>query len=116
MNVNPILIKMKDSVGIPVSPDKYEGTSPAYITFNYADEREGDFADNDNQTETVWMQIHLFTPVKNEYSNYLSYKELIRKYLKSNSFFNISIQTFLETDTNLRHTVIECQKTEQKEG
>ena len=118
MNVTNIMNGLAREISLPVKQDICTDVNPAWVVYNYADERDTEFADDNATAETVYLQIHLFTPMVNKpehnginYANYQSYKRLIKSYLKSNSFFNISSQTFYEDDTKLRHTVFECQLT-----
>jgi len=107
MNVNQLIINTLSPLDIPIEPDVYTGDSDKWITFNYADDRGGLFADDGPTCDIVSMQIHLFTPLD---FDYLNLKETIRSLLYIAGFSYAKISTIYEDDTKLRHTIFECEK------
>lgn len=67
MNVNPLIMKLKEVTGYPVAPDKYTGTADKWITFTYEDERSALDGDNNWLYEEATIQINLFTPASHDY-------------------------------------------------
>ena len=80
MNVNPILLVLKDITGLPVTQDVYEGKGDKWITFTYEDERPGQIGDNSVTDDIAYMQVNLFTPKR---FDYMELKEKIKSYLES---------------------------------
>lgn len=95
MNVNPILMGLKDVTGFPVAPDLYGGQEDKYITFVYEDERAALYGDGIEQATEVTMQINLFTPVN---YNYFAAKDAIKSYLVEHGFQIESIQSWVATE------------------
>lgn len=61
MSLNETIIAALSPLGYPVVPDKYTGTEPVYLTFNYS--RQGAlFADDMPWLDVCLVQIHLFAP------------------------------------------------------
>lgn len=80
MNVNNILMGLKDVTGLPVAPDVYTGTAKKWITFTYEDERPAISADDEVKGDTAYIQVQLYTPVE---FDYLTLKAQIKEYLES---------------------------------
>lgn len=105
MNVNQKIIKALSFLSCPVKPDRYSGKEKMWVTFHYADEQGGLFADNEAGIETAYLQIHLFTP---EEKNVMELKKKIKKKLVESGFTYPQVSSFLEEETGIRHTVFEC--------
>lgn len=116
MNVNEKIRTLEEVTGYPVRPDLYTGREDKYITFTYEDERPVLVADNDEEAETAYLQVTLFTP---EDFNYFADKKKIKKHLKEQGFNVESIQSWLadaKTGTKqTRHTVFTVNITEAVE-
>lgn len=110
MNINTILLGLREVTGLEVEPDAYTGSAPEYITFHYADERTELYADDRPIADTAYIQVHLFTP-----GNYMIKKRIIRDYLEEKGFTGVSIQSLYESETKLHHIVFECEWTEERE-
>lgn len=109
MNINPLLIKLKEVTGLSVSPDVYRGSEEEYITFNYADERDILFADDKPIVEKADMQVHLFVL---ETTNYMDYKKKIKNYLLKIGACGISCSCIYENDTKKKHVIFEFEISE----
>ena len=90
----------------------YNGTATNYITFNIMDSRCEVFSDNTPKLDTTAMQIHLFCPLNYDY---YSDKTNIRKELVKSGFTYPIVTTMVETDTQKRHIVFECEIQENSE-
>lgn len=111
MNLNPLLMKLKDITGLEVAPDKYLGNNENYITFNYADERPAMYADNEPVCDVANMMVHVFL---NQNENYLSYKSKVKSYLENIGAYGVSVNTLYEYDTNKRHMIFEFDYSEER--
>ena len=104
MNVNSMIMTLKDVVHCPVAPDLYEGKEEKYITFTYEDERSALDADNEEQQTVAYLQITLYTPPLQEY---MEDKKEIKAELKKLGFCVKSIQSWVDSQApeKKRHTV-----------
>ena len=113
MNVNPILMGLKEATGFPVVPDLYEGAEDKYITFTYEDERAALYGDGEELATEVTVQISLFTPHR---FNYFIAKDQIRDYLKAHWFQIESIQSWIAAEkkgaSRYRQTVFSANYTQ----
>ncbi|RDU22760.1 hypothetical protein [Anaerosacchariphilus polymeriproducens] len=110
MNVNSLIINTLKPIVSAVYPNKYSGTEQTYITFNYADDRAVEFADDTPQIDKSNIQIHLFTP-----NDYMELKKQIRLKLFQGGFSYPSITDLYEDDTKLNHIIFECEITGNSE-
>lgn len=78
---------------------------------NYVDERPAQFSDNKARIECADVYVHLFTPLS---FDYMELKRSLRDSLEQNAFLVSSIQSYLEQDTNIRHTVFECEISQER--
>lgn len=111
MNVNKLIIDTLSPLGYPVAYIKYkpytgEPVSDKYFTFNYADDRGINFADDVPQHEIAYMQIHFFAPLKFPHT---ALRKDIRKRLFSAGFTYPTIVTLTEEDNEIIHLVFECE-------
>jgi len=106
MRVDNILKTALEPLGLPVSEDTYKGKLQEYIVFNYADERDDQYADDEAQTDITWIQIHYFSKADTEIVQ--KNKQKIRGLLRLAEFYNFSTQQFYEKDAENTHVVIEC--------
>lgn len=98
---------------LPVKPYEYKGTKTEYIVYNEEDERGIGHADDRPQAESIWWQIHLFTPVTYDYR---AMKRKIRNLLYDAGFSVGPINTIYESDdTETVHVVISCNMHEGME-
>ena len=111
MNVNPILLKLKEVTGFPVEPDLYTGDAERYIVFNYS-ETPSFCGDDAPVADTALIQVHLYLPYG---ENYMELKEKIRNFLEQNGFDDIEIQPTVEPDMKYTHVIFECEYTEGRE-
>lgn len=101
----------------PSKPDKYAGSETHFSTYNYADDRGTDFADDEPQENKVSLQVHYFLPANEEF---MTTKNQIRDALW-NVFKNDVDVTYpvvsvmVETETKLRHLTFEFDATEERE-
>lgn len=103
MNVNPIVISALSPLGLPVSPNTYEGTADEYITFNYADERPTVRADDTDILDETEIQVHYFTRGNPQIN-----KKAIRRLLRASGFTILNTFEFYESDTKFTHIVVEA--------
>ena len=101
----------------PSVPDEYTGSETHFSTYNYADDRGTDFADDEPQENKVSLQVHYFLPVNEDF---ISLRNQIRDALW-NTFKNDADATYpvitgqIETATKLRHLTFEFDATEERE-
>lgn len=113
MNVNPLIMALKDITKLPVVPDLYEGTSDKWITFTYQDERPVFFGDNEVLDDTAYISVNLFTPSD---FNYMPLKEDIKTYLESIGIVtNCESYVYLENQIPVRQTIFEVTITKDRE-
>lgn len=106
MNINPLLIKLKEVTGLSTNPDAHQGSEEEYITFNYAEERDILYADDKPIAEKADMQVHLFVL---ETTNYMDLKKKIKDYLLGIGACGISCTCLYENDTKKRHVIFEFE-------
>lgn len=111
MDINEIMIALCDGLGLPCAQDLYSGEEEKWVTFNYVDERPAQFSDNKARIECADIYVHLFTPLS---FDYMELKRSLRDSLEENAFLVSSIQSYLEQDTSIRHTVFECEISQER--
>lgn len=113
MNVNPLIMALKDITKLPVVPDIYEGTSDKWITFTYQDERPVFFGDNEVLDDTAYISVNLFTPKD---FNYMALKETIKTYLETIGIVtNCESYVYMENQIPVRQTIFEVTITKDRE-
>lgn len=113
MNVNPLIMALKDITKLSVVPDIYEGTSDKWITFTYQDERPVFFGDNEVLDDTAYISVNLFTPKD---FNYMALKETIKTYLETIGIVtNCESYVYLENQIPVRQTIFEVTITKDRE-
>ena len=113
MNVNPLLMALKDITKLPVVPDIYEGSSDKWITFTYQDERPVFFGDNEVLDDTAYISVNLFTPKD---FNYMPLKGDIKTYLESIGIVtNCESYVYTENQIPIRQTIFEVTITKDRE-
>lgn len=113
MNVNPLLMELKNITGLPVVPDLYEGESDKWIAFTYHDERPVFFGDNKVLDDTAYIIISLYTPKS---FNYMSLKHDIKTYLETIGIVtNCESYVYLENQIPIRQTLFEVHITQERE-
>ncbi|CEJ74229.1 Uncharacterised protein [[Clostridium] sordellii] len=76
------LVGILETLGIDIAWMEYEGDSDEYIVFSIYDDKESDFFDNTNLSETYYITInYYFKSLKN-----IDKWEKIRDLLKENGF------------------------------
>lgn len=113
MDLNQILIGLKDETGIPVEQDIYTGKSKKWIVFTYEDERGQLYGDDQELHTTCVIQVTLYTPKS---FNYMTLKKTIKEYLIAKGFQIEYIRSWTENETieteYIRHTLFQCNYTE----
>lgn len=113
MNVNPLLMALKDITKLPVVPDIYEGSSDKWITFTYQDERPVFFGDDEVLDDTAYISVNLFTPKD---FNYMALKETIKTYLETIGIVtNCESYVYMENQIPIRQTIFEVTITKDRE-
>ena len=113
MNVNPLIMALKDITKLPVVPDIYEGTSEKWITFTYQDERPVFFGDDEVLDDTAYISVNLFTPKD---FNYMAVKETIKTYLETIGIVtNCESYVYMENQIPIRQTIFEVTITKDRE-
>lgn len=106
-----ILKTTLEKTGLPVKPYEYKGTKAEYIIYNEEDERGIGHADDRPQAESIWWQVHLFTPVTYDYREM---KRKIRSMLHDAGFSVGPTSTIYENETETVHVVISCNTEEEE--
>lgn len=96
--------------GFPHVPDLYSGSSDRWITYNYADDYGGSFADDLPETVIVSVQVHLFLPLQ---ENFTQLKNQVRNALFEQGFTFPSITIQTEEERGIRHIIFECDIEEE---
>lgn len=105
MNVNELLISTLSAHG-PVYPDYYEGDEEKYLIFNFPDESPVLYGDNRPKKIVVYVQIHLYLPLKMDYQDE---KKEICKELSAAGFRWPSVTILKENDAQKRHIIFETK-------
>lgn len=88
-----------------MAQDIYAGTADTYLVYNAAVESPSSFSDDEAQTETMYIQVHLYIPKE---KNYLSIKQQIKTALVQAGFeYPVVAMNTIETDTCKRHICYE---------
>lgn len=115
MDVNEKLMNLKKVTGIPTFPDETPAEEEKSLSFVYEDERPVLNGDDRPVADTVYIQLTLYTPAKEDYMNL---KHQIRDYLEEEGFCVTSISSWVEkglTGTKrTRHTVFQMNYTEPR--
>ena len=93
MNVNSMILQLKEATGLPVEPDIYTGKKTEFITFVYEDERTALYSDDEEEFVEVLLQISLFCPLT---YNYFATKKKMKQKLLDLGFQIESIQSWVE--------------------
>lgn len=105
--------------GYPANPYTYEGKEPKYFTYNYADNRGGDFGDDDPGCDVVAVQVHMFMPIRdpttNAKINFQDDQRTVRQALFGHGFTYPEVAVIEEQETNKWHLVFECEYEEEVE-
>ena len=104
--VNKKITTALKSLGLPIAEQLYEGKATEYITFNWADDRAGDFGDDEPTEEVAYMQIHYVAPWSKDYK---ATKRSIRQLLHSAGFTWPEVTDVSDDSARLRHFVFECE-------
>lgn len=105
MTANEKIIQALEPLGLPVTADFYGGGAKEYFTFNYADDRAGDFGDDRPLHVVAYMQIHYFAPMEKDY---LCIKKEARKALFEAGFTYPEVTDTTDLSEGTRHLVFEC--------
>ncbi len=113
MNLNELLIELLGKTGLEVVQDLYDGESDKYIIFTYEDERPENWADNQVEADTAYIQIQLITPKE---FDYFKLKKEIRGLLEGADFSVTSTRSFLGSvyvgTEKKRQTIFHAEYTE----
>ena len=96
-------------LGITIIPDLQTGKESEYITYNYADDRGGDFGDEEPYGNLVSVQVHYCCDLSRPYT---AVKRTIRRALDGAGFTYPSVT---EQNTEIRrHLIFECEYFEEE--
>lgn len=107
-----LLVATLEPLGYPVKPYEYKGAKAEYIVYNEEDERGTNYSDDLPTGNSIWWQVHLFTPSN---SNYRSAKRRIRELLQKAGFGVGQVKTIYEKETETVHVIISCNYLENME-
>lgn len=106
-------------LGLPLEPERYDGTATTYIVYNYALDRGADFGDDGPGCNLAEVQVHLYMPLVDEAThaslNFHPLRDRIREALSAAEFTYPEVQVIRDQDRNVRHVVFSCQFSESKE-
>ena len=105
-SINKIIVSALRPFGLPVAENLYEGTAKEFLTYNYADDREGDAGDDEPQAYVASVQIHYFCPLN---ASYTDMKRRIRRTLVDAGFTAPEVTDASDTADRVRHLVFECE-------
>ncbi|MDO4468405.1 MAG: phage tail protein [Bacillota bacterium] len=94
----------------PYAPDIYTGNAKRYFTYNYADQRATEFADDKPLNLVASVQVHFFLPAN---ENFIRIQREIQQALFEKGFTYPEITVRKEDKT--RHIVFECEIEESEE-
>ena len=109
MRVNETIRAALRPFKLPVYPDVYLGKAKEYFTFNYADDRGGDFGDGYPQTNVVNVQIQYFCSLSKDYR---PVKEAVRESLHDAGFTWPEVVDASDRKEQIRHIVFTCEAEE----
>lgn len=112
MSVNQKIMAVLKPFGYPCVPDFYTGKENHYFVFQTVDELGADFGDGAPSHCVLFLQIHYFLPLT---ENYIREKNKIREALFQAGFTYPEITMLTEPENNIRHIVFECEIEEERE-
>lgn len=74
------LVEILENLNIPIAFQVFEGEAEEYIIFNIYDDKNSNFFDNENLTETYYISINFWTTKKSKLKNYKKIKYLLKEY------------------------------------
>lgn len=74
------LVEILENLNIPIAFQVFEGEAEEYIIFNIYDDKNSNFFDNENLTETYYISINFWTTKKSKLKNYKKIKSLLKEY------------------------------------
>lgn len=92
------------------APDIYTGNAKRYFTYNYADQRATEFADDKPLNLVASVQVHFHLPVN---ENFIRIQEEIRQALFEKGF--TYPETIVRKEDKTRHIIFECEIEESEE-
>lgn len=102
MNVDSLLKKTIEKLGVPVERLKFRGRADCYITYQLEAGRDTFFSDDEEGAEEYTYQVHLYSK-----GNYISLLRSLKAALKAADFYGIEIEAeIFEQDTGFYHVPV----------
>ena len=103
--------------GYPAVPYTYDGKEQRFFTYWYADNRGGNFGDDQPGSDVAAVQVHFFMPIRDPTTNgrlsYQSDLRAIRNALFDAGLTYPSVSVMEEKETNKWHLVFESEYEEK---
>lgn len=106
MSVNRYLSDTLGRFELPVSDGLYEGKATEYLYFVIADDRGGDFGEDDALSDLISVQVHYRCPWN---ISYTQKKKEIREALEDAGFTYPIIVDLSDSKERIRHLCFECE-------
>ena len=78
--INKLIVQSLSSLGIDIAWQEYSGNSDEYIVFSIYNDKESDFYDDENTTETYYIAINYWYKSKKNIHKWKEIKELMKSY------------------------------------
>ncbi len=116
MNLNPVLMRIGEAVGLPTAEDEYEGREEKYLIFTYEDERPDFWGDDRVLADTVNIMLQMVVPKS---FNYMKLKKKLVEELEKEDFSITGIHSLFGESVNrtekIRRIVFETVHTEMRQ-
>lgn len=106
MTVNQYLMKTLKPFGLPVADGLYQGIAKEFFYFVIADDRGGDFGEDEALCDDVSVQVYYRCPYDSPYSGM---KTRIRRALEEAGFTYPSVTDLSDSKERIRRLCFECE-------
>lgn len=96
-----------NSLGVPVTFNKYTGTETTYITFLEYNNQSEDSSEDEIDSESHFIQVNIFSK-----NNYIELVKKVKSAMKIAGFFYTNGNDQYESDTGLHHKSLRFFKAE----
>lgn len=98
MSINSIIMTALQSIGVPVSFQKYTGSAPTYITFFCYNQQGEEWAENREIATGFYVQVDVWSE-----SDYTSLVDNVKTAMEEAGFIRKTAQDLYEDDTGIYH-------------
>lgn len=106
MNINRYITSVLSGLDLPVCEGLYQGKSTEYIYWVLADDRGGDFGEDEPLSDLTSVQVYYVCPWDRKYSDM---KNTIRNLLKDSGFTYPRVIDLSDVKERTRRICFECE-------